>query len=41
MDIHKRNKYASYDLRRKIEMQYEEFQKMTEREKVYLLKSPE
>ncbi|WP_241371816.1 hypothetical protein, partial [Escherichia coli] len=41
MDIHKRNKYASYDLRRKIEMQHEEFQKMTEREKVYLLKSPE
>ncbi|OOI83427.1 hypothetical protein BMT88_24725, partial [Escherichia coli] len=30
--------YASYDLRRKIEMQHEEFQKMTEREQVPLLK---
>ncbi|EOU2287905.1 hypothetical protein NEL66_24925 [Escherichia coli] len=41
MDIHKKNRYASYDLRRKIEMQHEEFQKMTEREQVPLLKSPE
>ena len=41
MDIHKENRYASYDLRRKIEMQHEEFQKMTEREQVPLLKSPE
>ncbi len=30
IDIHKKNRYASYDLRRKIEMQHEEFQKMTE-----------
>ncbi|MDZ6735258.1 hypothetical protein U4W22_21850, partial [Escherichia coli] len=35
---HKKNRYASYDLRRKIEMQHEEFQKMTEREQVPLLK---
>lgn len=41
MDIHKKNRYASYDLRRKIEMQHEEFQKMTEREQVPLLKSLE
>lgn len=41
IDIHKKNRYASYDLRRKIEMQHEEFQKMTEREQVPLLKSPE
>ena len=41
IDIHKKNRYASYDLRREIEMQHEEFQKMTEREKVLLLKSPE
>lgn len=41
MDIHKKNRYASYDLRRKIEIQHEEFQKMTEREQVPLLKSPE
>ncbi|EFI9440992.1 hypothetical protein HIE55_003799 [Escherichia coli] len=41
LDIHKKNRYASYDLRRKIEMQHEEFQKMTEREQVPLLKSPE
>ncbi len=41
MDIHKKNRYASYDLRRKIEMQHEEFQKMTAREQVPLLKSPE
>lgn len=34
IDIHKKNRYASYDLRRKIEMQHEEFQKMTEREQV-------
>ncbi|BEG55983.1 hypothetical protein VEV11M_43760 (plasmid) [Escherichia coli] len=40
IDIHK-EQYASYDLRRKIEMQHEEFQKMTEREQVPLLKSPE
>ncbi|MGR4655212.1 hypothetical protein K8R15_23725 [Escherichia coli] len=39
IDIHKKkNRYASYDLRRKIEMQHEEFQKMTEREQVPLLK---
>ncbi len=41
IDIHKKNRYASYDLRRKIEMQHEEFQKMTEREQIPLLKSPE
>ncbi len=41
MDIHKKNRYASYDLRRKIEMQHEDFQKMTDREQVPLLKSPE
>lgn len=33
IDIHKKNRYASYDLRREIEMQHEEFQKMTERGK--------
>ncbi|HAH5425474.1 TPA: hypothetical protein HH705_004864 [Escherichia coli] len=38
--VTKKNGYASYDLRRKIEMQHEEFQKMTEREQVPLLKSP-
>lgn len=41
LDIHKKNRYASYDFRRKIEMQHEEFQKMTEREQVSLLKLPE
>ncbi|MBF5185285.1 hypothetical protein HQH30_24740 [Escherichia coli] len=41
LDIHKKNRYASYDFRRKIEMQHEEFQKMTEREQVPLLKLPE
>ncbi|EES4629163.1 hypothetical protein EZQ75_003123 [Escherichia coli] len=41
MDIYKKNRYASYDFRRKIEMQHEEFQKMTERKQVPLLKSPE
>ena len=41
MDIHKKNRYASYDFRRKIEMQHEEFKKMTEREQVTLLKLPE
>ncbi|HAN7618186.1 TPA: hypothetical protein IF643_004854 [Escherichia coli] len=41
LDIHKKNRYASYYFRRKIEMQHEEFQKMTEREQVPLLKLPE
>ncbi|EMM4221246.1 hypothetical protein WAD14_004712 [Escherichia coli] len=41
LDIHKKNRYASYDFRRKIEMQHEEFQKMTEREQMSLLKLPE
>ncbi|HFO5236732.1 TPA: hypothetical protein ACHJ1Q_005246, partial [Escherichia coli] len=41
IDIHKKNRYASYDLRRKIETQHEEFQKMIGREQVPLLKSPE
>ncbi|TNT95129.1 hypothetical protein FIB82_26310, partial [Escherichia coli] len=38
LDIYKKNRYASYDLRRKIEMQHEEFQKMTDREQVPSLK---
>ncbi|EHE2618886.1 hypothetical protein JNF21_005515, partial [Escherichia coli] len=41
MDVYKKNRNASYDFRRKIEMQHEEFQKITAREQVPLLKSPE
>ena len=41
MDIHKNNRYSSYDLRRKIKMQHEKLKKMTEREQVASLKSPE
>ncbi len=41
MDVYKKNRNASYDFRRKIEMQHEKFQKITAREQVPLLKSPE
>ncbi len=41
MDINKKNRYASYNFRRKIEVQNEKFQKMTEHGQVPLLKRPE
>lgn len=41
LDLHKKNKLACYELREKIDKQYEEFKQMTDRERVPLLKSPE
>lgn len=40
-DTHKKNRYADFELRRKIEKQREEFIQITDRECVPLLKSPE
>ncbi|EDM9065121.1 hypothetical protein AHU16_22410 [Salmonella enterica subsp. enterica serovar Give] len=37
LDIHKKNRYASYELRDKIEKQRKEFTQMVERERVPLL----
>lgn len=41
LDLRKKNRYASYELQNKIEHQRNEFIKMTDRERVPLLKSPE
>lgn len=41
IDRHKKNRYASYELRNKIERQKNEFIKMTDSERVPLLKSTE
>lgn len=41
IDTHKKDRYANYELRRKIERQKLEFIQMTDRERVPLLKSPE
>lgn len=38
LEIHKKDRYASYDLRRRIETQKEEFMQMTDRERVPLLR---
>ncbi|EAA0921454.1 hypothetical protein GZ353_003290 [Salmonella enterica] len=40
VDTHKKNRYAGFELRRKIETQKDAFIKMTDRERVPLLKSP-
>ncbi|EBQ8434299.1 hypothetical protein B5P62_23575 [Salmonella enterica] len=41
IDTHKKDRYASYGLKVKIEKQKNEFIRMTDRERVPLLKSPE
>lgn len=41
LDLHKKNKLACYELREKIDKQYEEFKQMTDRERAPLLKSSE
>ncbi|EGG3070743.1 hypothetical protein MOR33_004180 [Salmonella enterica] len=41
IDMHKKNRYACYELSRKIETQRDVFIQMTDRERVPLLKSPE
>ncbi|EDZ3589429.1 hypothetical protein GOG43_17255 [Salmonella enterica subsp. enterica] len=41
LDLFKKNRQASYELREKIDKQHEAFKKMTDRERVPLLKSPE
>lgn len=40
IDMHKKNRYADYELSRKIEKQRNVFIQMTDRERVPLLKSP-
>jgi hypothetical protein len=41
LDVRKKDRYASYELQNKIERQRNEFIKMTDRERVPSLKSPE
>ncbi|EBJ4206794.1 hypothetical protein DUG12_24700 [Salmonella enterica] len=41
LDVRKKDRYASYELQNKIEYQKNEFMKMTDRERIPLLKSPE
>lgn len=41
VDTHKKNRYAGFELSRKIEIQRDAYIQMTDRECVPLLKSPE
>lgn len=40
IDSHKKKGYTNYDLRNKIDVQHEEFKKITDRERVPLLSTP-
>lgn len=41
IDSHMKKGYGNYELRKRIDEQHEEFKKMTDRDQVPLLKSPE